>query len=308
MQLKKIEPCFAVIVCTHNPDILRLKRVLSAISKQNGLAECYLIENAGEEIAEQLLREFPKFDRIREPNLGLIHARCCAIENTSSEYLLFVDDDNVLEADALQMAKEFASQNPSVAVFGGKISGEFEVEPAAWKKAALPYLGLRDMGDDQKVFGATETLDFDIPGAGIVVRRDVANVFAKSVKDGRFFNLGRTGEQLSSGDDTAICLLAREMGANLAYVPKISLTHIISEKRIRIFYLFNIIYAIGASAAQLDFIFNNKIRMIGPKKIFLGILLDVWRFGLIGLVMSARRLGYYRGVKKILLKHGNFVM
>src|SRR5690606_32067791 len=82
---------------------------------------------------------------IREETLGSAHARIRGINESKAEYILFVDDDNCLDQDYLQIAKQAMDNNPMLGTLGsGKILPEYEEEPAPEALDFMPMLAYRD--------------------------------------------------------------------------------------------------------------------------------------------------------------------
>ncbi len=129
-------PFITVIVCTHNPRVDYLGRVLDSLKTQN-LAEdqweLLLIDNASlQPLASRFDISWHSTARhIREDELGLTPARLRGIRESKGELIVFVDDDNVLASDYLQSAVQIAEDHAFVGAFGASIKGEFEIPRAA---------------------------------------------------------------------------------------------------------------------------------------------------------------------------------
>ena len=95
-------PQLSVIICTHNPRQHFLLRVLSALERQSLPAiewELIIVDNASARpIAEMFdISWHPLGRHVSEEKLGLTSARLRGIEEAKGEFLVFVDDDNVLD-------------------------------------------------------------------------------------------------------------------------------------------------------------------------------------------------------------------
>src|ERR1700730_14399595 len=97
----------SVIICTHNPRLHYLRRVLDALRNQTLPLEQWellLIDNASKEpLTSELwnMSWHPHARLIREEKLGLSSARIRGMRESSADLLVFVDDDNVLEPSYL---------------------------------------------------------------------------------------------------------------------------------------------------------------------------------------------------------------
>src|SRR5260370_12163363 len=127
----------SVIICTHNPRMDYLARVLTALKEQTGskeLWEVLLIDSASDDpLAGRVdLLWQPNAKHIREAAVGLTNARIRGINESRGNLLVFVDDDNVLDRDYLEQAAQIASEYKHIGAFGASIKAEFEVTPPDW--------------------------------------------------------------------------------------------------------------------------------------------------------------------------------
>lgn len=253
-----------VIICTHNPRREYLHRVLNALKSQTLPMEQWellLIDNASKTIlaTEIDLNWHPNARHVREETLGLTAARLRGFKEASNEILVFVDDDNVLDSDYLKNTFEILLQHPNLGAIGGKSLPEFEVEPASWVSQFSVCLALRDLGDELLIYTANKTDDspkeypaFAPIGAGLVLRRQAAEIYAQNVSGDRSrLSLGRTGKQLISGEDNDINLTILNAGWGVAYFPQLQLTHLISANRLTKDYLARLNYASSRSWIQV---------------------------------------------------------
>src|SRR5665213_4011640 len=130
----------SVIICTHNPRVDYLTRTLDALKAQTLPKEEWellLIDNASKEplAGKWGLSWHPNARIIREEQLGLTPARLRGVKESSSELLVFVDDDNVLFSDYLVECFQIAKTWPILGAWGGQHFPEFEggTPPEKWK-------------------------------------------------------------------------------------------------------------------------------------------------------------------------------
>jgi glycosyltransferase involved in cell wall biosynthesis len=259
-----------VIVCTHNPHEGRLRQALDALAQQSlsfGRWSLLLIDNASKpSLAEDLVVWHPHGRVIREPELGLTHARLRAIAEATSDLLVWVDDDNLLDCHYLALALAAFDESPRLGAAGGKSLPVYESPPPPWYQSDLAPLGCRDLGDSE----VRMTWDQDRPtyppaapvGAGMVTRRTAIQTWAQAVtSDPDRQRLGRTGTALSSGEDNDINLTILRNGWDLAYLPALRLQHIIPPDRLTADYLKRI-----ARASFRDFVRVLAIHGIRPWK------------------------------------------
>jgi glycosyltransferase involved in cell wall biosynthesis len=251
----------SVIICTYNPRRAYLQRVLEALAAQTlpkDQWELILVDNASTTplASEFELNWHPHGIQVREEKQGLTAARLCGIAQASADCLVFVDDDNVLEQDYLKHTVEILQQQPSLGAIGGKSLPEFEIPPTPWVQDFSACLALRDLGNQvqiaQPVLPVTQYPAFAPIGAGLVIRRPAAEVYAqKVIYDQSRLALGRTGQQLTSGEDNDIVLTLLEAGWGVGYFPQLHLTHLISANRLTTEYLARLNYASSRSWVQV---------------------------------------------------------
>ena len=293
-------PDLSVVIAAHAPDPARFRRVLVALAAAVTAAcprtvEVVVVRNCGPAIDGDVLATGPALTLIDEDRPGIAWARAAGISASGGAYIVFVDDDTLLDRDYLGEAFNYASAAPQVGVFGGRIAGEFSKPPVRAVRPALPFLALRDLGGGEKRVLAGDEPTFDVPGAGMVLRRDVALAFRDMVQTGQLAGIGRTGANLSSGDDTVCCMIARRMGLSLAYVPQLHLTHVIPDARLDPAYLRRLVRNIGASAARIDALFHGPegLRVLSRPQIAVRTVAHVLRNGVTGgMITSGWHVGY----------------
>ncbi|WNZ27301.1 glycosyltransferase [Leptolyngbya sp. NK1-12] len=243
-------PEITVIICTHNPRRDYLERVLTALEAQTlpqDQWELLLIDNASNSIlsSEIDLTWHLHARHVREETLGLTAARLCGFREAKAAILVFADDDNVLAPDYLKHTLAIFRQHSQLGAIGGKSLPEFEVNPEPWFANVDAPLGIRDLGNQIQICIWTETTQsqkqyppFAPIGAGLAIRKQAAELYVQRIIGNRTrLALGRTGQQLTSGEDNDIVLTLLEASWGIAYFPELQLTHLISAKRLTKEYL-----------------------------------------------------------------------
>ena len=105
----------SVIICSYNPNLSVLMKVLSSIKAQTvdeTLFETILIDNntpGGIKIPASA--EVPgNFRVVTEPVPGLAYARLAGIREAKSDLIIFADDDNVLSSVYIEESLKIAAQ------------------------------------------------------------------------------------------------------------------------------------------------------------------------------------------------------
>ncbi len=109
-----------IAVCTHDrPETLR-RALASARAQEPSPDETLVVDNAPTDDAtrEMLESEFPEVRRETEPVLGLDFARNAALREAKGDVVAFVDDDVVLEADAVDVLRRVFADDRVAACTG----------------------------------------------------------------------------------------------------------------------------------------------------------------------------------------------
>ena len=255
----------SVILPTYAPNPDRLARTLDGLRTQQLKREGWeliIVDNASPnpELFTSLdLSWHPRARAIAQERLGLTQARIAGIEASQGDYLVFVDDDNVLDPDYLKNTLEIFQQYPDLGAIGGKSLPEFEVEPEHWVQQFWVCLALRDLGEEVQLYSYSEATDdpkqypaFAPIGAGMALRRTVAEHYLNCIKeDKERIALDRTGKSLRSGGDCDINITLLEAGWKVGYFPQLQLTHLMPASRLTRDYLAKINRASSRSWIQV---------------------------------------------------------
>lgn len=252
-------PAISVITCTHNPRQDYLDKVLAALKSQTLPLEQWeylLIDNASDrQLSSEIdLGWHPNARHLREDRLGLTPARLRGIQEAKADILIFVDDDNVLDSDYLEVTLQISKNWSILGAWGGQIRGEFELSPPEWTKPYWKNLGIRDLDRDRwsNLLHQHETTPC---GAGMCVRKVVAQEYAKLVNsDLKRLNLDRQGKLLISGGDTDLAFTACDIGLGTGLFVSLKLTHLIPSRRLEEDYLIRLTEGLAYSNIILGYL------------------------------------------------------
>lgn len=256
-------PQVSVILCTHNPRADYLRRAFDSLRNQTcSLAtwELLVVDNASRETLAPSwdLSWHPRARHLREDTLGLVLARLRGIVEAAGDLLLFVDDDNVLEADYLERAIAIFGRFPFIGVLGaGRIDPEFEREPSSALASRLQLLTVRRCLHDR--WGNNPGDDAVIPwGAGLCVRRPIGDAYVRLVSRlPTTAALGRVGDALFGGDDDVFSWAASAAGWGFGVFPELRLTHLIAEARVHTRHTLRLARERAFSQGLLEYMFGS---------------------------------------------------
>jgi glycosyltransferase involved in cell wall biosynthesis len=226
----------SLIICCYNSS-KRLSATLMHIASQKLMPsiqwEIIVVDNnSRDETVLVTKQEWAKyslnipFTVVTERKQGLSYARKKGVETARYDIVLFCDDDNWLQYNYVEHACISMQEYPSVGIIGG-VSNEYTEVEAPWWLA--DYSSVYAIGKQLPASGYANKRGYII-GAGMVIRKEIfqqlEEVGFKSILS------DRKGNELSSGGDSEICLLAMQLGYDLYYDERLQFTHYISANRL----------------------------------------------------------------------------
>ena len=271
-------PDISVIICTHNPQDDYFERVLGALCAQT-LAmdkwELLVVDNRSATLVGGRF-DFswhPQARLVREDILGLTPARLKGIREARGELLVFVDDDNLLDADYLEQALRVANEKPFLGSWSGHCRGEFDEPPPEWARRYWGSLAIREVHAD--IWSNLPRLPETMPcGAGLCVRRAAAQHYLKLHDNGqRAIQMDRAGASLLSGGDNDLAACACDVDLGVGVVSTLKLTHLIPPERFTVDYHLRLADGITNSSVILD----AERGIVTPPRSLLGRVVDFLR-------------------------------
>ncbi len=244
----------SIIVCTYNRD-KHLYNVLKSIAENKYLKDHYeivLINNNSQDNTQLECTRFQvnypdvEFHYHIETKQGLSYARNRAIIESTGDWLIFIDDDAIMEPDYLINLFHNIDQHPNGVAFGGKIIPQFEGKEPEWiSKWSYKWISALDLGDRIRIFGKN---GYPI-GANMGIKRTFLD------KCGNFNpNLGRSKDNLLGGEGKDLFNRVKALGGRIYYFPDIVVNHIIPSDHTTVDFIAQIAKGIGKSerARTLD--------------------------------------------------------
>lgn len=138
-QSEKRNVQISVLICTHNRTKY-LSRAIESVVNQSLSRELYeiiVVDNCSTDNTKEVVTDYVSNGQnlryFYEPSLGLSHARNRAIQESRSDYLVFLDDDAVADPALLQLYLEaFKNVKPTPACIAGKILLTYEAPKPDW--------------------------------------------------------------------------------------------------------------------------------------------------------------------------------
>ena len=173
---------------------------------------------------------------LRQDKLGLRHARRHGLVESRGEFVVLLDDDNLLAPDYLQMVILAFARLPRVGALGGKVSAEFEGAVADWQTEFLPLLNVRDLGNEEQFFlppanprDLTHYPACAPIGGGIALRRSALAPWLSEASRSPF---DADAPDFSTDAETELILSVLRAGWAVGYVPSLQLSTIIPARKL----------------------------------------------------------------------------
>ena len=227
---------FTVAICTWNrASLLRqtLER-LARVDHPDSPWELIVVNNGSTDETEQVLDLMASrlpLRRVSEPEPGLSRARNAAVRHATGDYIIWTDDDVIVDKDWLRAYERAIKCWPSAAIFGGPIRPRFEGTPPAWLSAVWQDIAgvfaARELG--AQPFELTkERLPY---GANFVLRAREQSQFLYDP------NLGRRQAAGALGEEVAVIEAILASGGKGWWVPDAVVEHWIPKERQTVKYL-----------------------------------------------------------------------
>jgi glycosyltransferase involved in cell wall biosynthesis len=230
---RRSEVEISVIVCTRDRASSLNQFLLSAtllkIPAETSW-ELLIVDNGSTDSTAEVVVSFMDrlpIQRLWQAEPGLSVARNFGISQAAGKYILWTDDDVLLEREWLAAYREAFMRWPEAAVFGGKVTPLVKEPTPVWFRSALPDLGFllaaRDFGDKPIALAVEgDRLPF---GANFAIRADIQQRYpfdpALGVAPGR-----RRG-----GEEIAVISAILRSGKEGWWVPDAAVAHVISADR-----------------------------------------------------------------------------
>lgn len=305
----------SVVICTYNGEKY-LKSVIESILKQNGVHEyierILIVDNASTDNTSKLVREMQLYssllEYVYEVNAGLSNARKHAA-NLDTEWIAFLDDDNIALAGWLLNMVDFIESNPQVGVCNSACIAypetEFTKDEIDTLYAVAPGLACTHI-DMNSFFNGEKPMINKPFGAGMFVRTKELNLFLQS---GWTNSIGRNKSNLSSGEDGEIAQFILNCGYDYGYNNQSGILHVIPHSRIEADYLVKL--SKGLDEGYYQFLSTQKCSMLLKTAVFIKncimILMYPIKIIVIKEVRQKKRLYYSTksryNINKIMLNH-----
>jgi glycosyltransferase involved in cell wall biosynthesis len=226
-----------VVLCTWNRSAL-LRQALSALTEIDAPVDAswdvVVVDNASTDHTQDVLRAFANRLPLTiavERKPGLSNARNCGLDHARGDYVLWTDDDVLVDRRWLVEFVAGVRRHPDASVFGGRILPWFPVPPDAGLLRAFPALEQGFCAVDHQIPEGQLPADMRINGANMAFRTSVARAL-------RFDpNFGPTHGSAVVGDERDLIDRCKAEGHNPIWLPRVEVRHYVAPERMTLAYL-----------------------------------------------------------------------
>lgn len=182
---------------------------------------------------------------VLEPKLGLSNARNRALLEARADWVLFADDDVLVDLEWLSAFKAASERYPQAGAIGGRVDPWFVEKPDVEMSQAFPALAdgfcAMNFGPEDQVVPAGMFLG----GGNFAVRISAADLTFE-------VNLGRRGRDLIGGEENVFQARLRQAGLDVIWWPAMRLQHYVDPKRMTLSYLRPLYLNLGRDSVRMN--------------------------------------------------------
>ncbi len=169
--------------------------------------------------------------RLWEPAQGLSRARNTAVREATGDYILWTDDDVLVDEYWIEAYARAFKLWPEAAIFGGPIRPWFEGKPPRWLETAWPQVSNAYAVVDRSANPIAITADTLPFGANYAVKGSLHKLYLYDSA------LGRKGKGMLGYDETTLILGILADGMTGYWVPEAQVLHVIPRHKQNKYYL-----------------------------------------------------------------------
>ncbi|RLC25441.1 MAG: glycosyltransferase family 2 protein [Deltaproteobacteria bacterium] len=256
MGKNSLTPLVSVVVCTYNrADLLRTcLESLVAQTADKSLYEVIVVNNnfsdATIEAAAKFVKSQPNFRMVTETKQGLSHARNRGWQESTGEYVAYIDDDAQASPDWCErILKAFSNVKPAPVAVGGKILPWYESSPPVWFSDELET---RTWGDEAGFLKPPGDA-YGFSGSNMTFPRSIFDKLG-----GFSTGFGMVGGKLRMGEDSEFFFRLYKNGKDkFWYDPEIQVKHFTPTTHFFLSYRLKRAYVTGTSYAYLKNSWSN---------------------------------------------------
>ena len=268
---------YSLIVCCYNSEKViqpTIKAICCLDSDVSDVIEVVIVDNNCEDRTVERVYDVWNSKTINlrvvtEAKPGLMNARKTGVDEASNEIIVFIDDDNILDAAWLRNLDKVFDKYENVACVGGKVMPAAGKPYPDWFYTFEAVYACGEQAPESMVVSKTRMTLF---GAGLAFRLPVIQSI---VADANLYLTGRTKNRLLRGDDSELCMRCLMMGYDTYYSNDLLLVHNLLPERVTWDYVKKA--RLGGGMAEIVLSIYRSINMGQEPRSYFGEMLFVVR-------------------------------
>lgn len=218
--MPRINPVVSIIICTYNRCEQLRKTIESLLNLKYDSYEIIVVDNNSTDATASIAKEYP-VRYVFESKPGVSFARNTGLDVSHGEFVGFIDDDEIVSDNWIEAMLNAFKLEDSVTVVTGPVQPQYIVPLPCWLNDNIYEVSEDDKFKKYRLLSTNETLG---TGNSLFIKRRLAGI--------RFNpQLGRSKDNLISGEDTDFIQNIYRKGYKAAYSPDALVYHIIPTER-----------------------------------------------------------------------------
>jgi len=256
----------SVAICTWNREALLWQALvqMTMLDIPCGVEwELIVVNNNCTDQTDQVIRSFEgrlPLRRVFEPTPGQSNARNAAVRASTGDYILWTDDDALVDPNWLSAYVEALGRWPRAAFFGGPVAEWFASPPPTWLQRGWPRVrsvfAVLDLGDKPFQIISQDRVPF---GANWAVKGEFQRAYTYDQR------LGVAPGRNFGGEETAFMRAMLSKGYEAWWVPSARVQHYIPAERMSIAFVRKHYVGYGEHLAASDIAADGPIWFGSPR-------------------------------------------
>lgn len=233
---KQFKAGVSLIICCYNSEKIIKKPLKAILGQQTNIQfELIIVDNNCTDSTVDFVKKTHEENNsniyltiVEESRPGISHARKRGFSEAKYSYISFIDDDNIVNKNWVNVVYALFHENPEIGILGSSNKALFlnNKEPEWFNKVKEAYACDIQGGDLEEL---TTTRKY-VYGAGMCIRREaLAEIYGIVLP---FYLSGRRGSKLLSGDDSELGMRAILLGYKMYCSNKLKIKHIMPKERL----------------------------------------------------------------------------
>lgn len=118
-RIKRELPRITIVITTYNQAAYLSEAIESALGQSHDNVEVIVVDDGSQDASEEVARKYDKVRYIKQHNQGVAKARNTGLDASSGEYIVFLDGDDRLRPDAVEVNLKKFELHPECMMVAG---------------------------------------------------------------------------------------------------------------------------------------------------------------------------------------------